>query len=319
MTAAVRLARRALALRPASPGGPAEEIGSLSEVFRHGSFLAGDAETREQMMIASAQAVYDDELATPWDGYFGRDLSPLLAGRDVLDLGCFTGGRAVAWAKRYRLRSVAGVDVSQAFIDAADLFAKRHGVAATFRLGRGESIPFESSSFDVIVSFDVLEHVQDPARVVVECERVLRDGGKALIVFPSFFHPLEHHLSLASRTPFVHYFFGRRTLLTAYSQIIAARGENASWYARSSSEPHDWERGNTINGLTVRRFRQLATRAGFVVEEQPRPPLGTVGRKAQSSWKVRAVGKLLTPFAHVPLLEEAALHRAVFVLRVAAD
>jgi SAM-dependent methyltransferase len=315
MTVAVRLARRALELLPTWPEDPTVAIGCRSEIFRHSSFVAGDAPTRERMMLASAQAVYDDERTTPWDGYFGRDLSPLLAGKDVLDLGCFTGGRAVAWAERYGVRSLAGIDVRQVFVDAASLFARQHGVPATFTLGRGESIPFPSSSFDVVVSFEVLEHVQDPARVLAECRRVLRAGGRALIVFPSFFHPLEHHLSLASRTPFVHYFFGRRTLLAAYSQIIAARAETASWYARTSCEPHPWERGNTINGLTVRRFRRLARGAGLVIEEQLRPALGTVGRKAQSSWKVRAVGTLLTPFAHVPLLEEAALHRAVFVLR----
>ncbi|MEA2192806.1 MAG: hypothetical protein QOI73_2927, partial [Solirubrobacteraceae bacterium] len=44
-----------------------------------------------------------------------------------------------------------------------------------------EDLPFEDQSFDLLLSTQVLEHVDDPARVVAEAHRVLRPGGLALI------------------------------------------------------------------------------------------------------------------------------------------
>jgi 2-polyprenyl-3-methyl-5-hydroxy-6-metoxy-1,4-benzoquinol methylase len=43
--------------------------------------------------------------------------------------------------------------------------------------GVGEHLPFRDNAFDLIVSYQVLEHVQDPASVLRECFRVCRPGG----------------------------------------------------------------------------------------------------------------------------------------------
>lgn len=47
-----------------------------------------------------------------------------------------------------------------------------------------EDLSFETASFDVVVSNDVLEHVNDPDRAARELARVLRPGGIALITIP---------------------------------------------------------------------------------------------------------------------------------------
>jgi len=44
-----------------------------------------------------------------------------------------------------------------------------------------EDLPFEDETFDLLLSTQVLEHVDDPARVVAEAGRVLRPGGIALV------------------------------------------------------------------------------------------------------------------------------------------
>lgn len=44
-----------------------------------------------------------------------------------------------------------------------------------------EELPFEDESFDLLLSTQVLEHVDDPARVVAEALRVLRPGGIAMV------------------------------------------------------------------------------------------------------------------------------------------
>lgn len=266
-------------------------------------------------MIASAQGIYEDELRYPWDNYFGRDLTPLVKGAHALDLGCFTGGRAVAWSRRYGLASISGIDTTDVFIEAAKAFAEREKVPATFVVGRGERLPFDDQAFNAILSFDVLEHVQDPASVLAECRRVLKPGGRAFLVFPGFFHPFEHHLSHVTTAPFIHYVFTPRVLLEAYCAILDERGDAATWYSRQPRALQSWERGNTINGLTLRRFRRLAAQAGLLIEQQVRKPLGSVGRRTTGRASYQVVASLMRPFTRLPLAEEALLHRGVFILR----
>lgn len=46
--------------------------------------------------------------------------------------------------------------------------------------GRAEELPVEDAAFDVVVCTQVLEHCDDPARVVTELRRVIRPGGRLL-------------------------------------------------------------------------------------------------------------------------------------------
>ncbi len=53
-------------------------------------------------------------------------------------------------------------------------------------VGRAESIPFPDASFDSVISTQVLEHVEEPERVVQEINRILKKGGHALITVPQW-------------------------------------------------------------------------------------------------------------------------------------
>lgn len=75
-------------------------------------------------MLSSSESKYNSEVNYPWDHYFGINLFPLHHGKYVLDLGCFTGGRSVAWYEKYKLEYLMGVDVNQIFIDAAQQFSR---------------------------------------------------------------------------------------------------------------------------------------------------------------------------------------------------
>src|SRR5829696_1105972 len=176
------IAKRMMRLAEAYPPDPQLDVGGLSEVFYHPLFTNGSDADRDRIMRLSAQSRYEDEKAFPWDNYFGQPVNRWVAG-DALDLGCFTGGRAVAWAERYEPRSMAGVDVDEIFIEAARRFAESSKMPADFRMGFGESIPWPDGSFDAILSFDVLEHVRSVSETLKECWRVLRRGGYLLVVF----------------------------------------------------------------------------------------------------------------------------------------
>ncbi|MGD8405162.1 MAG: methyltransferase domain-containing protein [Anaerolineales bacterium] len=57
----------------------------------------------------------------------------------------------------------------------------------------GESLPLPSGTFDLILSHEVLEHVQDDAQAVREMVRVLRPGGRIVLFVPNRGYPFETH------------------------------------------------------------------------------------------------------------------------------
>jgi SAM-dependent methyltransferase len=310
----VALARFLMTRFEAVPVSPEVDVGRLQEVFRHSIFLDAPDEGRRRIMLRSSDSSYRDELAYPWDNYFNMDLSPLLQGADALDLGCFNGGRGVAWSERYRLRHLSGIDVAQDYIDAAKLFAETKNVAADFRVSRGESLPFSDKRFDAVLSFDVFEHVQDVAATLAECHRVLKRGGKLFVVFPGYWHPKEHHLGLVTKLLGIHYLFSGETLVRAYYDILEKRGIKAAWYRRVSPELEPWERGNTINGTTFSQFRKLINKMDWKILRESKRPVGSVGRVTARSKLLKAMSYLFVPLVYVPGVREMALHRIAFIL-----
>jgi len=59
--------------------------------------------------------------------------------------------------------------------------------------GVGERLPFPDNSFDLILSHEVLEHVQDDAMVIREIVRTLKPGGRLVIFCPNRGYPFETH------------------------------------------------------------------------------------------------------------------------------
>jgi len=57
----------------------------------------------------------------------------------------------------------------------------------------GEGLPFPVGSFDLILSHEVIEHVQDDAFAVAEMVRVLKPGGRMVLFCPNRGYPFETH------------------------------------------------------------------------------------------------------------------------------
>ena len=137
------------------------------------------AKSREYFTTAAAQ----------WDSVRAElvgaraDVSALLGLLDpelvVADLGCGTGHLAEALAPH--VQRVIAVDASEAMLDAAqERLQKASNV--DFRVGELEALPIESGVLDVAVLSLVLHYAADPLRVLTEAHRVLRDGGRLLVV-----------------------------------------------------------------------------------------------------------------------------------------
>ena len=111
----------------------------------------------------------------------------LSVGKRVLDLGCNTGyGTAILSGQA---AMATGADVSA---KALRLARKRYpDRSIDFRQIDGEKLPFEDGSFDLIVSFQVIEHVVDYEKYLGEIKRVLSQSGTVLFTTPNASTRLE--------------------------------------------------------------------------------------------------------------------------------
>lgn len=105
-------------------------------------------------------------------------------GESILDIGCGTGAFCRELAPRVAPGgSVVGVDNASAAINVAlRLSACDDRSAPTFAEADGHDLPFAAASFDAAVCVSVLGFCQNPERVLAEARRVLRPGGRVLVV-----------------------------------------------------------------------------------------------------------------------------------------
>jgi ubiquinone/menaquinone biosynthesis C-methylase UbiE len=311
MTISISLAKRAMRLVEKFPQ---KDNLALAQIFDLNSYKdASDLEKREIMRVSSRFRM-DHERNMPFERHFRRPIRPYLEGKTVLDLGCFTGGRTVAWHKKYSIKKSFGVDVEQVFIDASRHCASDEGVDAEFEMGFGEALPFPEGKFDAVVSFDVFEHVRDVRKTMAECLRVLKSGGVLIVVFPPFYCPTEHHLSCVSWTPAIHWFFSKDTLFSAYREIIKERPD-AEWYLPSNEKLRDWEALYTLNGIKVSSFSAIVKEQGWKTDEIDLPFwLATTRHVGNYKWR-RKLWRLLGTVNKLPGVRELATDRICAILR----
>ena len=102
----------------------------------------------------------------------------LRPGMDALDVACGTGAVTRAMLETLGGRGrVCGVDPSEGMIAEA-----RKSIAAEFQIGHAEALPFADQSFDFLSMGYALRHVADLHRTFAEYQRVLRPGGRLLIL-----------------------------------------------------------------------------------------------------------------------------------------
>src|SRR6266540_31143 len=92
-----------------------------------------------------------------------------LGRRRILDLGSGMGGASVALA----LEGAAPLafEYNRAYCDIIRLRAARYELALPIVNGVGERLPFAEGSFDLAICWDVVEHVQNPDRLLAELAR----------------------------------------------------------------------------------------------------------------------------------------------------
>jgi SAM-dependent methyltransferase len=150
-----------------------------------------------------------DRLALEELGPVARRFAP--EGARVLEVGCGYGRNLVALAT-LPAGLLVGCDVSPGELAKARARTAERPGRATPRLVTQppDRLPFRDAAFDLVVLWQVLEHVigVDAKRALVaECVRVLRPGGHLLVETPNQWFPVDYH---DNKLPFAHWLLGFR-------------------------------------------------------------------------------------------------------------
>ena len=133
---------------------------------------------------------YFDNLA----GRFGRSYVPgrswkalsemllkLLPPLDIADIGAGEGTLALMLAQR--AKRVIAIDSSVKMVEYGASLAERNGIAnLEYRLGDMEELPIDSSEVDLVMMHQSLHHAFHPQRAIEEAWRILRPGGKLVLL-----------------------------------------------------------------------------------------------------------------------------------------
>lgn len=156
------------------------------ELDREGSTsLLGDQETTKLPRILER-----------FEGHF--PLSPSLR---YLDIGCGSGELTVALAQRIAethgsAPRIVGVDLLPRFVQRARTVARQAGLEEHVRFECTDIHHWEAPHpFDVAISFDALEHIDNPRAFLASMGRHLAPGGVAAVSFGPLFHsPFGDHM-----------------------------------------------------------------------------------------------------------------------------
>lgn len=231
--------------------------------------------------------------------------------KDVLDFGCGEGGLSFLLAE-LEPKSITGIDIIPTRISSAQKQALEHAhsIPLRFFLARDDvSIDLPDSTVDVLLCFDVLEHIMKYEVIFHEWWRVLRPGGRVLIWWVPWFHPYGHHVESLVPIPWAHVFFSDKTIIRTCARIYdmpefmpriwdmdeSGKKKLNKWYGL--------DRLPDVNRLTMHRFEALMRTVGFSISR--RKPKGFGGE---------GLAKITHNMLHIPILREFFTASTVYVL-----
>lgn len=280
----------------------------------------------EELLYFAAKCLYDTEIAHSKEmklslndmdsydryreGQADRVVSALrqydvpIRGKAIIDLGCNDGALSGRYATE-GAATVIGVDIDSRALERA---RKLHP-QLTFLKNDVDQMPVADSTVDVVVAYDVFEHLAKPLPILKEIFRVLRPGGNVVIGTIGWHMPFAPHLWSVMPVPWAHVLVSEQTLLRVCRRIY-----HSSWYVPNMHDfdtegrrlPDKYNRDaiprDYLNHFRVRDFERAFSATGFLY------------RTDIVTFRVKGL-EWLRPFRHVPWLREFIGGSVWFVLQ----
>lgn len=110
------------------------------------------------------------------------------SGLKVLDIGCGEGDYTVLFGDRHE---VVGIDILNG--------VRKKNNNFKFKIDDATNLSFKDNTFDLTVSFDVIEHLEDDKKMISEAYRVLKKGGRLFFGTPNKTRLINQALAIAGR------------------------------------------------------------------------------------------------------------------------
>src|SRR5688500_14154117 len=181
--------------------------------------------------------------------------------KDVLEIGCGTGGRT-AFLTMQGARRVVGID-----INAQEIQTARHLCPTLYPEIKGrceyvlsaENTPLDIGQFDVVIMTDCMEHVVSPPRMLRLGYDYTRPGGRFYFSSVGWYHYMGSHMGLI---PFVNVFFSDETIINV-TRWHLSRPDYVPNHWDSDPPTERWNGlynlrdrpGEHLNKLTVREMK----------------------------------------------------------------
>ncbi len=198
----------------------------------------------------------------------------------VLDAGCGGGGMPLSLAEE--AATSIGIDPIRRFQQAGVVLGRERGLRNLhFALADGMALPFRSSTFDLVLSHAVIEHVADAPLYLRECARVLAPGGHMYLSTSPYLSFAGAHLPRLKVPVPLHLIAGRRAAFATF-RMLARR---APWALREPAHENSFiqaaRRGEVkhddlLEKVRVVRLRRQITDAGLRIVREDLHVTGTV-------------------------------------------
>lgn len=176
----------------------------------------------------------------------------------VLEVGCGEGGNLLPWARRGC--PVTGIDLCKGRIDEARKFFSEAGAEGLFVCADALKPNSHGKRYDLIIVHDVVEHIHEKTRLLLNLGQMLADGGIIFAAFPSWLMPFGGHQQIAGSKVLSHLPFVHLLPATIYRRVMKAFGESPS----TVDELMDIKRTR----CSINTFEICAERAGLEVADR---------------------------------------------------
>ena len=184
-----------------------------------------------------------------------------LKGKIVMDFGCGEGGKLI---KLYELNpfKLIGVDIDSSSLEYAEtLISSRLSSPTNIELIKATStkIPLSSSSVDIIICLDVLEHISHLNSVVTEWYRILKSSGKIFFKYQPNESPYGHHADRFIVLPWIQYILSKEEMDSLFNRTKV-------YWKKSNNNSDSLAVLPFINKLKVHEILRTFRNYGFKID-----------------------------------------------------
>ena len=182
-----------------------------------------------------------------------------IKGDKLLDVGCANGDLTLRLKEALESSAAFGIEISPQRAE----IARMKGINVIQMDIEEVPLPFDDSTFDVIICTEIMEHLYNPSHLLRETRRCLKTGGNCIIMIPNLASWYNRLLLLFGYQP--------------YSTSVGPEVHDVGYPLKGSYETggHLYEGGKDhVRLMTLRAFRELVKLSGFQVKSVAGVPTG---------------------------------------------